>query len=89
LGWKYSGAGCWRGKKLQQQESQLSQLYKIFAASLAYYLMYQWLQNFAFRIHIDVELFLLTIVVSEVIAWLTVGYHKGAVANPVKSLKAE
>ncbi|MBC9934309.1 ABC transporter permease [Chitinophaga qingshengii] len=63
----------------------------LIAAPLAYYVMHQWLQNFAFRIHIGMEIFLLTIVVAEMIAWLTVGYQavKAAVANPVKSLKAE
>lgn len=63
----------------------------LIAAPLAYYLMHQWLQNFAYRIEIGVGIFLLTILASEIIAWLTVGYQaiKAAVADPVKSLKAE
>lgn len=63
----------------------------LIAAPLAYYLMHQWLQNFAYRINIGVEIFLLTILISEFIAWLTVGYQaiKAAMANPVKSLRSE
>jgi ABC-type antimicrobial peptide transport system permease subunit len=63
----------------------------LIAAPVAYYLMHQWLQNYAYRIDIGIGIFLLTILVSEIIAWLTVGYQaiKAAVANPVKSLKME
>jgi ABC-type antimicrobial peptide transport system permease subunit len=63
----------------------------LIATPLAYYFMHQWLQNYAYRIDIGVGIFLLTILISEIIAWLTVGYQaiKAAVANPVKSLKAE
>ncbi len=63
----------------------------LIATPLAYYLMHQWLQNFAFRIDIGVGIFLLTILISLIIAWLTVGYQaiKAAVANPVKSLRTD
>jgi ABC-type antimicrobial peptide transport system permease subunit len=63
----------------------------LIATPLAYYFMHQWLQNYAYRIDIGVGIFLLTILISEIIAWLTVGYQaiKAAVANPVKSLRAE
>jgi putative ABC transport system permease protein len=63
----------------------------LIAAPLAYYFMHQWLQNYAYRIDIGVGIFLLTILISEIFAWLTVGYQaiKAAVANPVKSLRTE
>lgn len=63
----------------------------LIATPLAYYLMQQWLQGFAYRVNIGVGTFLSTILIAEIIAWLTVGYQaiKAAVANPVKSLKAE
>ena len=63
----------------------------LIATPLAYYFMHQWLQKFAYRIDIGVGIFLLTILISEIIAWLTVGYLaiKAAAANPVKSLRTE
>ncbi|MBZ4190443.1 ABC transporter permease [Niabella beijingensis] len=63
----------------------------LIAAPLAYYFMHRWLQNFAYRIEIGVGIFVSTILIAEIIAWLTVGYRaiKAAVANPVKSLRTE
>lgn len=63
----------------------------LIAAPIAYYLMHRWLQNFAYRINIGVGIFLSTILISEIVAWLTVGYQalKAALVNPVKSLKRE
>jgi putative ABC transport system permease protein len=63
----------------------------IIAAPLAYYFMHRWLEGFAFRIQIGAGVFLLAVVGSVFIAWLTVGYQafKAAVANPVKSLRTE
>ncbi|MCO4291836.1 ABC transporter permease [Solitalea sp. MAHUQ-68] len=61
------------------------------AAPTAYYIMNNWLSNFAYRISIGVGVFALAIVLSILIAWITVGYKalKAAVANPVKSLRTE
>ncbi|HEX3079756.1 MAG TPA: ABC transporter permease, partial [Puia sp.] len=61
------------------------------ATPIAYLFMHQWLQNYAYRTNIGIGIFLLTILVSELIAWLTVGYQaiKAAVANPVTSLRTE
>jgi putative ABC transport system permease protein len=64
----------------------------IFIASpIAYYLGYKWLQEFAYRIHIEWWIFVLAGVVALVIALLTVSFQaiKAAVANPVKSLRTE
>jgi putative ABC transport system permease protein len=63
----------------------------LIATPLAYYFMHRWLQNYAYRIDIGVGIFLVTILISEIIAWITVGYQaiKTAVANPVKSLRTE
>lgn len=63
----------------------------LIATPLAYFFMHQWLQNYAYRIDIGIGIFLLTIFISEMIAWLTVGYQaiKAAVSNPVKSLRTE
>jgi putative ABC transport system permease protein len=61
------------------------------AAPLAYYMMNNWLQNFVFRISIDAEVFIIAILASIIIAWITVGYKslKAALRNPVDSLKSE
>jgi ABC-type antimicrobial peptide transport system permease subunit len=61
------------------------------AAPVAYYMMSEWLKNFAFRIDIGVLVFLIAIVASIAIAWITVGYKsiKAAIANPIKSLRSE
>jgi ABC-type antimicrobial peptide transport system permease subunit len=61
------------------------------AAPVAYYLMQQWLADFTFRIPLSAGLFVSAIVLSILIAWLTVAYKalKAAYANPVTSLRTE
>jgi ABC-type antimicrobial peptide transport system permease subunit len=61
------------------------------AVPVAYYMMSNWLDNFAFRINISIWFFLLAITLSVLIAWMTVGYKslRAALANPVKSLRSE
>jgi ABC-type antimicrobial peptide transport system permease subunit len=61
------------------------------AAPLAWYMMNSWLQNFHYRIQMSAGMFVLAVLISVVIAWITVGYKslKAATANPVKSLRTE
>jgi len=63
----------------------------VIAIPVAWYFMSNWLQNFEYRIKIGLGVFALAIIVSLVIAWITVGYKavRAAVANPVKSLRSE
>lgn len=63
----------------------------VIAAPVAYYMMTTWLQNFVFRIPLTTEVFLLAIVASVTVAWITVGYKavKAALTTPVKSLRSE
>lgn len=58
---------------------------------IAYYIMHKWLQDFTYRIPISPDIFILAIIASVAIAWITVGYKavKAALANPVKSLRSE
>ena len=58
---------------------------------LAYYAMNRWLRSFAFRIDIQLWVFLLAAMMAAAIAFLTVGFQavKAAVANPVESLRYE
>lgn len=61
------------------------------AAPVAWFVMNQWLSDFAYRINMSAWIFLVGIGVTLVIAVLTVGYRslKAATANPVKSLRYE
>ena len=61
------------------------------ASPIAWYYMHQWLQQYTYRITIDIWFFVGTILCALVIAWFTVGYTaiKAAIANPVKSLRTE
>lgn len=63
----------------------------LIAAPIGYYIMNNWLNNFAYRINIGLSVFFMAIVISLVVAWVTVGYKavKAALANPVKSLRTE
>jgi len=63
----------------------------LIATPVAYYMMNNWLQNFVFRIPLSAGVFVLAVVSSLLVAWLTVGYKavSAALANPVKSLRSE
>lgn len=63
----------------------------VIATPIAYYVMSSWLQSFVFRIPLSAGVFVLAIVASLIVAWITVGYKsvKAALANPVKSLRSE
>ena len=63
----------------------------IVSAPVAYYIMHKWLQNYSYRISLSASIFLLAIISSIVIAWITVAQRaiKTAIANPVKSLRTE
>jgi putative ABC transport system permease protein len=61
------------------------------AAPLAWYLMNNWLEGFAYHVNPDVGTLMLAGLVALAIAWITVSYQsiKAAIANPVKSLRSE
>ena len=63
----------------------------LIAAPISYYLMDSWLENFSYRIDLDIGTFLTGAVISLAIVGLTVGYRtiKAALANPVEALKYE
>jgi ABC-type antimicrobial peptide transport system permease subunit len=63
----------------------------ILAAPAAWYLMHTWLNDFAYRIDIGAWVFIIAILASASIAWITVGYKalRAALANPIKSLRTE
>ncbi|MFT3823952.1 MAG: ABC transporter permease [Chitinophagaceae bacterium] len=63
----------------------------IIAFPAAWWAMNKWLQNFAYRIHISWWIFAVAGVCALLIALLTVSFQsvRAAIANPVKSLRAE
>jgi putative ABC transport system permease protein len=63
----------------------------IFAWPIGYYFMNKWLQSFAYRIDLNVWIFILSGLEALVIALLTISYQiiKAATANPVDSLRYE
>lgn len=63
----------------------------VIAWPIAYYLMINWLRNFAYRINISLWTFIFAGLAALTIALATVSVHaiKAALANPVKSLKYE
>ena len=63
----------------------------VMASPVAYYLMDNWLQEFAYRVKVEWWVFVLAAVLVLSIALLTVGYQaiRAALMNPVKSLKTE
>ncbi|MBV7529440.1 ABC transporter permease [Chitinophaga sp. sic0106] len=57
---------------------------------VAWWYMGRWLDQFAYHIHLNPEVFIITALTVLAVALLTVSYHaiKAAVANPAKSLKS-
>ncbi len=63
----------------------------VVASPLAWWVMNNWLQDFAYRINISWWMFILAGLIAIVIAMITVSFQavKAAIANPVKSLRTE
>jgi len=66
-------------------------LANLFAWPIAFYIMNQWLQRFAYRIRIRVEIFILAAGLTFIIALAIVSWQafRTAVSSPVKSLRYE
>jgi putative ABC transport system permease protein len=63
----------------------------LIAAPVAGWLMYAWLQDFAYRIKISIWIFIVPGLLAVLIALITLSFQtiKAALANPVKSLRTE
>ena len=61
------------------------------ACPLSYFLMSRWLENFAFRTAISPLVFIFTVLISILLAIVTIGFqsYRAAVANPVNTLRSE
>ncbi|MFD3001712.1 ABC transporter permease [Pontibacter toksunensis] len=63
----------------------------LLAWPIAWYAMHQWLADFAYRIDISTDIFILAAIVAFIIAMATISYQaiKAATSDPVKSLRTE
>ncbi|HMG09486.1 MAG TPA: hypothetical protein VK609_13315, partial [Mucilaginibacter sp.] len=63
----------------------------VIATPLAWLVMNKWLQGYAYRQNIQWWVFVVTALVTVVIAFATISFQsvKAAMANPVESLKNE
>jgi putative ABC transport system permease protein len=63
----------------------------LIAWPLAYFAARKWLQNFAYKMTIGLEIFIFAAILALIIALCTVGFQaiKAAIANPVDSLRFE
>lgn len=61
------------------------------AAPLAWWVMNNWLETFAYRIHIGAGIFISAILITLIVVVIAVGYKSliAALMNPVKSLRSE
>jgi len=63
----------------------------VVAIPVSWFVMDNWLQGFAYRIEIDLWVFVLSGFIAILIAFTTIGFQtiKAAIANPIKSLRTE
>jgi len=63
----------------------------LIASPIAWYVMHDWLQGFAYRINIQWWMFAGAGLLAVIVAVITISYHaiKAAVVNPVESLRSE
>ncbi len=76
---------------LTKEFTKLVALAFIIAVPVAYFVMKNWLQDFAYRTDMNPLLFLAAGVLALIIAWLTVSYQalRAALTNPVEALRYE
>jgi putative ABC transport system permease protein len=76
---------------LSKQFTKWVVLANIIAWPVAYYVMDNWLENFAYRVDMNFWVFALSGLSALIIALITISMHaiKAARANPIKSLKYE
>lgn len=76
---------------LSKDFAKLVMISVVIASPIAWYLMSQWLQDFAYRIQVSWWVFIVAGITALVIALITVSFQaiKAALSNPVKSLRTE
>jgi len=78
-------------KLLSTEYIVLISIANLLAWPVSYYLMNNWLRDFAYRTEITPFIFLVTGLISIIFSLLAVGWHtfKAAAANPINSLRSE
>jgi len=63
----------------------------LLAWPISWYIMENWLQNFAFRVDINISVFIFSTIIAFFLILVTIGYQtmKAAFINPVDTLKCE
>ncbi|MGZ3767769.1 MAG: ABC transporter permease, partial [Mucilaginibacter sp.] len=63
----------------------------LITSPMSWWLMHNWLQNFAYRISIPLWIFIISGLTAVAIALLTISFQtvRAAIANPVKNLRSE
>jgi putative ABC transport system permease protein len=63
----------------------------VIASPVGWFVMNKWLEDFAYRIHIEWWIFVLAGGLAILIAFITISFQsvRAAVANPVNSLRSE
>lgn len=63
----------------------------VLAVPIAWYLMNEWLKDFAYRVDIEWWIFIVAAIIAIIIAFITISTQaiKAAMSNPVKSLRTE
>ena len=63
----------------------------IIALPIAYFLMQDWLQNFAYRVRIGIDIFVISGTLTILLALATVSFHtiKSALTDPIANLRDE
>ncbi|MGN6638700.1 MAG: ABC transporter permease [Mucilaginibacter sp.] len=78
-------------RKLSTDFAKLVLISAVIATPVAFWAMHKWLDNYPYRIDINIWIFILAAVFVLLIALVTVSFQtiKAAVANPVNSLRSE
>ncbi|MFX0152825.1 MAG: ABC transporter permease [Candidatus Hodarchaeota archaeon] len=76
---------------LSKDYMRLIVISNLIAWPVAFYFMYEWLKNFAYRINLGLGIFVVSAVLAFFIALLTISFQtiRTATANPVESLRYE
>ena len=66
-------------------------LASLIASPIAWWLVHEWLNGFAYHVNIEWWVFIIACLLSVIISFITIGYQslKAALMNPVISLKSE